>query len=268
GLPDAESVVRSWRETSGADVLRERAGRRETLGWRAAEPAPAAADLRERGVYLITGGAGGLGRLFARHLARRCHARLALVGRRARDGEIDALLDELRAHGATDAAYFPAEVADEDALRGVVETIRTRWGGLHGVLHAAGVATRGTLEDRRPEDVEAVISPKVAGTQALDAATADEALDFFCCFSSSSAVLGDSGAGDYAGANAYQLAYAAYRNARVEAGERSGRTVSVAWPLWREGGMGAQEGEAIEQYLRSSAQRYLEREEGLAAWER
>ncbi|WP_175848861.1 ketoreductase domain-containing protein, partial [Burkholderia multivorans] len=147
----------------------------------------AAADLRERGVYLITGGAGGLGRLFARHLARRCHARLALVGRRARDGEIDA-------------AYFPAEVADEDALRGVVETIRTRWGGLHGVLHAAGVATRGTLEDRRPEDVEAVVSPKVAGTQALDAATADEALDFFCCFSSSSAVLGDSGAGDYAGA--------------------------------------------------------------------
>ncbi|WP_336817459.1 SDR family NAD(P)-dependent oxidoreductase, partial [Burkholderia gladioli] len=268
GLPDAESVVRSWRETSGADVLRERAGRRETLGWRAVEPAPAAADLRERGVYLITGGAGGLGRLFARHLARRCHARLALVGRRVRDGEIDALLDELRAHGATDAAYFPAEVADEDALRGVVETIRTRWGGLHGVLHAAGVATRGTLEDRRPEDVEAVVSPKVAGTQALDAATADEALDFFCCFSSSSAVLGDSGAGDYAGANAYQLAYAAYRNARVEAGERSGRTVSVAWPLWREGGMGAQEGEAIEQYLRSSAQRYLEREEGLAAWER
>ncbi|WP_186258962.1 SDR family NAD(P)-dependent oxidoreductase [Burkholderia gladioli] len=268
GLPDAESVVRSWRETSGADVLRERAGRRETLGWRAVEPAPAAADLRERGVYLITGGAGGLGRLFARHLARRCHARLALVGRRVRDGEIDALLDELRAHGATDAAYFPAEVADEDALRGVVETIRMRWGGLHGVLHAAGVATRGTLEDRRPEDVEAVISPKVAGTQALDAATADEALDFFCCFSSSSAVLGDSGAGDYAGANAYQLAYAAYRNARVEAGERSGRTVSVAWPLWREGGMGTQEGEAIEQYLRSSAQRYLEREEGLAAWER
>ncbi|WP_176087061.1 ketoreductase domain-containing protein, partial [Burkholderia vietnamiensis] len=189
GLPDAESVVRSWRETSGADVLRERAGRRETLGWRAAEPAPAAADLRER---------------------------------RVRDGEIDALLDELRAHGATDAAYFPAEVADEDALRGVVETIRTRWGGLHGVLHAAGVATRGTLEDRRPEDVEAVVSPKVAGTQALDAETADEALDFFCCFSSSSAVLGDSGAGDYAGANAYQLAYAAYRNARVEAGERSG----------------------------------------------
>ncbi len=47
-------------------------------------PVEAVADstlLRERGVYLITGGLGGIGLGIAAHLARKYHARLALVGR-------------------------------------------------------------------------------------------------------------------------------------------------------------------------------------------
>ncbi|WPB75854.1 beta-ketoacyl synthase N-terminal-like domain-containing protein [Archangium violaceum] len=43
------------------------------------EPAPV--PLREQGVYLITGGLGGVGLTLAEHLARRCSARLVLTGR-------------------------------------------------------------------------------------------------------------------------------------------------------------------------------------------
>ena len=42
-------------------------------------PAPIA-NLRQRGVYLITGGFGGFGLALARYLARTAQARLVLVG--------------------------------------------------------------------------------------------------------------------------------------------------------------------------------------------
>ncbi|MBU9646471.1 SDR family NAD(P)-dependent oxidoreductase, partial [Burkholderia gladioli] len=271
--PGATEIAAEWR--ASGEVLRYGAAGRERLSWRAvpvdaATPASGAraAGLRERGAYLITGGAGGLGRLLATHLARRYHARLAVLGRRQPDASTDALLAQLRELGASDAVYHAVDVADSHALSEIVAGLRARWQGLHGVIHAAGVESRGSLLERTASQLEAVVSPKVAGTRALDQATASEALDFFCCFSSSSAVLGDGGAGDYAGANRYQLAFAAHRNARVAAGERAGRTVSPAWPLWRDGGMGAVESEGVDLYLRSSGQRFLERDEGLAAWER
>src|SRR5690606_11993996 len=44
-------------------------------------PAPDGLPLREAGVYLITGGLGGIGLEIARYLARTLRARLALVGR-------------------------------------------------------------------------------------------------------------------------------------------------------------------------------------------
>src|SRR5438874_362111 len=45
------------------------------------EPSPA--RLRTRGVYLITGGFGGIGLTLAEYLARSVSARLVLIGRRA-----------------------------------------------------------------------------------------------------------------------------------------------------------------------------------------
>ena len=59
------------------------------------------------------------------------------------------------------------------------------------------------------------------------------------------------GQGDCAAANAFLDRYATHRNALVSRGERWGRTVSIAWPLWREGGM--QVGAAVMRQLQREA---------------
>ncbi|MFD0395922.1 KR domain-containing protein [Streptomyces nogalater] len=56
---------------------------------------------------MILGGAGGLGRTLARHLARTHRARLALIGRREQDPAIDALLAEITELGGEESTCGP-----------------------------------------------------------------------------------------------------------------------------------------------------------------
>ncbi len=67
-------------------------------------PAPMPAPIRAGGVYLITGGLGGIGLILARDLARRHGARLALTGRSA--GRLESALGELE--NSDDGAARPA----------------------------------------------------------------------------------------------------------------------------------------------------------------
>ena len=199
---------------------------------------------RERGIYLITGGAGGLGRKTARLLAREFGARLVLAGRSRPDAATEALLAELRGLGG-EAVYVAADVATEAGARRAVEEVKTRFGALHGVVHAAGVIRDGFLLRKPAEDARAVLAPKVQAAVWLDAATRDEALEVFVLFSSFVATAGNAGQTDYAYANGFLDGFAVWRAAQVGAGRRRGATVSIGWGPWSDGGMrpaGAEDG--------------------------
>src|SRR5206468_772801 len=75
------------------------------------------------------------------------------------------------------------------------------------------------------------------GAYHLDRATRDLPLDFFALYSSATSVIGVTGQSDYAYANGFLNWFADWREERRRAGERTGTTVAVAWPLWRSGGM-------------------------------
>ncbi|WP_458788518.1 KR domain-containing protein, partial [Vallitalea sediminicola] len=62
-------------------------------------------------------------------------------------------------------------------------------------------------------------------------------LDFFICFSSGVGVMGNIGQVDYSTANAFMDAYSYYRNKLVKDNKRHGQTLSINWPLWKDGGM-------------------------------
>ncbi|MCQ4167677.1 SDR family NAD(P)-dependent oxidoreductase, partial [Tahibacter harae] len=221
----------------------------------------AAVPLRQGGNYLITGGAGGLGLVFAGHLARNYGAHLVLVGRSALDAAKQARLDALRRHAAS-VTYLSADANDAAALRDALA--RAQIGPLHGVIHAAGVFGGATGVQQKPlAEFEAVLAAKVGGTQALDQALDGQTPDFICYFSSSSAVLGDFGSCDYAIGNRYQSAYAGYRQARDE----RTKAIAIQWPLWQDGGMGAGDDAASQLYLRSSGQSALQADEGAALFE-
>ena len=66
---------------------------------------------------------------------------------------------------------------------------------------------------------------------------AQEPLDCFVLFSSIAGLFGNAGQSDYAYGNAYLDAFAHRREELRRAGRRSGRTLSLNWPLWSEGGL-------------------------------
>ncbi|MFI5813785.1 SDR family NAD(P)-dependent oxidoreductase [Streptomyces sp. NPDC051643] len=238
------------REIAGEDdVVLYRGGTRSVRTWHSV-PAPTAADgspWRTGGVYLITGGTGGVGAAVARHIARTTtRATLVLAGRAPRDERIDDLLGELRAAGAN-ARYHRADISRWEEVRHLVAAVRGTAGEINGVIHSAGVVRDSSTTAKTAGEWEDVLAPKVDGLLNLDRAIGGAPLDFLLTFSSGVAVTGNAGQADYAAANAFLDEFTALRSARVEAGERCGRTMSVLWPLWRDGGMRVSD--AVRRYL-------------------
>ncbi|HEY1109270.1 MAG TPA: SDR family NAD(P)-dependent oxidoreductase, partial [Opitutaceae bacterium] len=217
---------------------------------------------REGGVYLLTGGAGGLGARIAVDLARRHRAKLVLAGRSPASGKTDALLKEIAALGG-EARYVQADVSEPEQVAQAVAEARRVFGPLNGVLHAAGAIEDGFLRDKDAASALRVMGPKVLGAVALDAATREEPLDFFALFSSVAGVLGNVGQADYGWANSFLDEFAEVREAQRLRGECHGVTVSIAWPLWREGGM-QQGGEMERLKLQRAGLQALETAQGLA----
>ncbi|MGW7090478.1 type I polyketide synthase, partial [Streptomyces sp. NPDC054871] len=181
---------------------------------------------REDGTVLITGGAGALGSLVARHLVATHGVRhLLLTGRRGSDtpgaGE---LREELERLGA-EVAFARCDVADREALAEVLASVPEDR-PLTAVVHAAGVLADATITSLTPEAVDAVLAPKVDAAIHLDELTRDLDLDAFVLFSSVAGLLGTPGQGNYAAANACLDALAAQRRARGLPGQ------ALAWGLW------------------------------------
>jgi len=242
--------------TDAATDVRYRDGVREvrTFAPVASAALPAVADaspaaFREGGAYLITGGMGALGLIVARHLCARYAATVYLTGRSAPSDAQRAVLAELAALGGR-AVYLACDVANRDDVRRAVAAVHADGQRLHGVLHSAGVIEDDFLLRKTPEAFARVVAPKALGTWHLDSETRDEPLDLFVLFSSVTGVLGNVGQCDYGFGNAFEDAFAHARETRRVAGDATGRTVSINWPYWKDGGMRLNDKE--EQALRRS----------------
>ncbi|MBC7174206.1 MAG: SDR family oxidoreductase, partial [Polyangiaceae bacterium] len=174
-----DSLIEEAVAEPGNDVVAYRNGRRWVRAYRPM-PLPSAdagaAQLREEGVYLITGGFGDLALVLAEDLARRSRARLVLVSRielpprarfseRARQGgESDRVARAIRAIErleALGAQVLPvhADVSNLEQMRAAVASARERFGTIHGVLHAAGVVKDELVQLKSLPDIEEVFTP-------------------------------------------------------------------------------------------------------------
>ena len=244
--PALAALLRRERESAHEPLLRLRAGRREAARWQLLpEPAEAGAEtalaLKHGGTYLITGGLGGLGLVFARDLLRRCPGvRVLLAGRASaeavRESPRHAVLDALRGEGLQ-VEYVQLDLDDASELRERLQALAARCGRIDGIIHSAGAIADGLIATQPLDALDQVLAPKVRGTFNLDAASADLDLDFIALFSSLSAALGNAGQAGYAAANGFLDEFAGQRNRLAAAGARRGHTLAIAWPYWREGGM-------------------------------
>ena len=208
----------------------------------APEQAITHAGIRRNGVYLIVGGSGGLGRQMAQSILAQCPATVILLGRRAETPEITERLQGLSCNGGQ-AVYYSADITDVDQVNATIAAIKTTYAELHGVVYAAGVISDAFILRKDPDSFERVLATKILGCLAIDRATQAEPLDFFVMFSSIAAVMPNQGQGDYASGNAFLDGFASRRNQWVGQGRRSGHSLAIGWPLWKEGGIQIAEAE-------------------------
>jgi len=193
--------------------------------------------LRERGVYLITGGLEGNGYGFAAMLAAEVRARLVLVESAGAQEDRTARVRALEAAGA-EVLVVSADLGDPAAMAWAVEQGLARFGELHGAVHAASVVGERTFRpvaETGPEEAAWHFMPRAGGLLALDAALREHQigvrLDFRLALSSLAAVLGGMGYAAYAAANLFVDAFA-----QASAGREDGGWLAVGLDLWDLGG--------------------------------
>nr|APD71614.1 type I polyketide synthase 8 [Streptomyces sp.] len=249
--------IRTWDVRQGREALRHLREGVNVGKVVLTVPAP----LGPEGTVVVTGGTGGLGALFARHLVAAHGVRdLLLLSRRGLEADGAAeLVAELDAQGCR-ARVVACDVSDREQLAAALGSVERP---ITGVVHAAGVLDDGVVESLTPEQIERVMRPKVDAALHLHELTADADLSAFILFSSVASLMGSPGQANYAAANATLDALAASRRA---AGLPA---TSLAWGLWSgTAGMAASLDEAELARLERMGMSALTAEKGLRLFDR
>ena len=206
--------------------------------------------LTKDGVYLMTGGLGGIGQKFAAFLLKEFNANLVLTGRSTKKSRLKDI-EELKKFGGN-VDYLQADAASKANIGKVISFIKKTYGRLDGVLALAGIESEESILKRNREDFERTLSVKIDGAKVLDKVLEEQEIspDFILYFSSSSAFLGDFGSCDYAVANRFLKSF-------TEETEDKVRKLAICWPLWKDGGISLNNKDAERLYLSASGQEYM-----------
>ncbi|TQV86003.1 SDR family NAD(P)-dependent oxidoreductase [Aliikangiella coralliicola] len=226
---------------------------------------------KDSGTYLITGGLGGLGKLMTREILQQTrHGKIIVTGRSPLTAEKQSILDDfsaLNTQSESRVEYRQLDIENQSQVESLIASINTPEASLKGIIHCSGMTADNFIIKKSSEEFRQVLAPKVLGTYHLDQASRDLALDFFVLFSSAASWLGNVGQSDYAAANGFMDQFSAYRNQLVAQGDRQGKSLSVNWSLWREGGMEI-EPSMLSQIEQNTGAVQLETASGLGAFYR
>ena len=233
---------------NGTAALRD--GKRFALGFKPMALAEIhGVTFKDKGTYLITGGFGGIGLTIAEALMTKFGANIILIARQAlppretwtaeckRRAPTDPIVLRIcamqRLQAVGNILTIAADVSNVEEMRAAIATATARFGPINGVIHAAGVVDDAPMLTKQPMAIEDVFTPKIHGTQVLDALFPDGSLDLMALFSSTSTLTAPAGQVDYVAANEYLNAFAKSR-----AGGKT-KVVAINWGLWAEVGMAA-----------------------------
>ena len=138
---------------------------------------------------------------------------------------------EIEALGST-VDVRVCDISDENESKSLIADINNKYGGINGVIHAAGNYEDKLIFQKSLDSVRSLISPKLYGTFNLYKYLKIEKLDFFVLCSSISSITPPPGQFDYSAANIYMDAFVNYLNSTGNS-----NLVSINWTAWREVGI-------------------------------
>lgn len=146
--------------------------------------------------------------------------------------EIKDTIKQLETKGSN-ITYIPVDVANLEEVISATDLIRSQYGPISGLIHAAGVLADKLINEKTDEQFNKVFATKITGLANLLAATANDPLTHICCFSSVAARMGNRGQVDYSMAN--EILNKVCREEQRSRGEQC-IVKSINWGPW-DGGM-------------------------------
>ncbi|HEY0605351.1 MAG TPA: amino acid adenylation domain-containing protein, partial [Herpetosiphonaceae bacterium] len=223
------------------------------------------------GIYLISGGLGGIGEHLAAYLLKQYGARLLIVGRTALperaswDAQIEQpgrLAERIQAYQTLERLggtlrYAAVDITDLDQLRQVVDRTLSEWSGrLDGIIHLAGTLHERLLLDETREQMADALRAKVHGTWALHQLIQDQPESVFISFSSINGFFGGTSVGAYAAANSFLDHFAAYQRATSRV-----QSYCFSWSMWDN--LGLSRDYAMQELSRARGYATINAEQGL-----
>ncbi|MGD2089471.1 MAG: SDR family NAD(P)-dependent oxidoreductase [Candidatus Aminicenantes bacterium] len=213
--------------------------------------------LREKGVYLVTGGLGGIGLVLSQYLSKRFKAKMILTGRSpfprqsewekwlSSNGEGNRVGGTIRKLQAIEkmggeVMAVRADVTNQEEMQEVIRRAEERFGAINGVIHAAGLtrenATLCAVEEVSKSHCQEQFKPKIYGLLVLEKVLKYKKLDFCLLMSSLSSILGGLGFIAYSAVNIFMDAFVQSRNH-----PDLHRWITVNWDGWQLEGQEDQE---------------------------
>ncbi len=236
--------------------------------------------LNPGGVYLITGGTGGLGLVFAEYFAQTRDVKLILtkksefpersqwqnwIKENAPDNKTSIIIDKIRKIeelGSTIDVQV-CDISDENETKSLINRIKKKYGKINGIIHAAGTYDDKIIYQKNLKSVHNILAPKVLGTINLYNILNIEELDFFVLFSSISSIIAFTGQFDYSAANIYLDATTNYLNSMGFL-----NVISINWSAWKEVGIlpNLKIGSGMEKWKQDALDKAIYNTEGLIAF--
>lgn len=162
---------------------------------------------KHRGVYVVIGGAGGIGEAWSEYMIRTYQAQIIWIGRRQKDAAIQAKLDRLATMGRT-PIYIAADATDRNSLQRAYEEIKGQFAQIHGVIHAAILLLDKGLANMDEDRFKTALSAKIDVSVRIAQVFQNERLDFVMFFSSLNSFLKAAGQSNYAAGCTFKDAFA------------------------------------------------------------
>jgi surfactin family lipopeptide synthetase A len=258
---DAASFLREMYSTQRESQVAYRQGKRfvarlSQVDWENELKSPAEIPLKYGGLYLITGGLGGIGTMLARFLIEHYDAKLILNGRTLIDVEKGAdqeknkfLQQRLENYKSLERLkknfiYRSADISDEQRLQSIISEAESLWGrNLDGVFHLAGegnleehwtIFQKRSIAEETIEGIEKMFRTKVYGSWAISRMLDKRPNAILVAFSSINGVFGGSNFSSYSAANSFQQTFF-----QMLSQVRRSRVWCFSWTLWDNIGMSA-----------------------------
>ena len=207
--------------------------------------------LTDNGVYLLTGGAGGIALSCCEAIVKTVSKPTFILLSRSQFPlesnwhtilqnhshqyyEKIRVIRKLQKLGAT-FLFYQVDISEFSRLNKIIRECISCYGKINGLIHTAGVSNAELVQFKSKKTAQTVFMPKIHGTYNLIRALKDTSLDFVILTSSLAALLGGFQQIDYSGSNASLDAFA---NSHLFS--FSSFVASINWNTWQEVGMAAE----------------------------